>query len=87
MRFRVATLNLEQDHKRWGARRELVQAEIGRLKPDVMAFNEECIPLQSARDPRDATRPNQITRNPGAYSLTQQKVRSVPGHPVAFPIA
>jgi hypothetical protein len=33
MRFRVATLNLEQDHKRWDARRELVEAEIGRLKP------------------------------------------------------
>ena len=55
MRFRVATLNLEQDHKRWDARRELVQAEIGRLKPDIMAFNEVCVPLQSARGLRDAT--------------------------------
>jgi endonuclease/exonuclease/phosphatase family metal-dependent hydrolase len=54
MRFRVATLNLEQDHKRWDARRELIQAEIGRLKPDIMAFNEVCIPLQSARGLRDA---------------------------------
>ena len=35
MRFRVPTLNLEQDHKRWDARRELIQAEIGRLKPDI----------------------------------------------------
>jgi endonuclease/exonuclease/phosphatase family metal-dependent hydrolase len=55
MRFRVATLNLEQDHKRWDARRELVRAEIGRLKPDIMAFNEVCIPRQSARGLRDAT--------------------------------
>ena len=55
MRFRVTTLNLEQDHKRWDARRELVQVEIGRLKPDIMAFNEVCIPRQSARGLLDAT--------------------------------
>jgi endonuclease/exonuclease/phosphatase family metal-dependent hydrolase len=55
MRFRVATLNLEQDHKRWDARCELVRAEIGRLKPDIMAFNEVCVPRQSARGLRDAT--------------------------------
>jgi endonuclease/exonuclease/phosphatase family metal-dependent hydrolase len=55
MRFRVTTLNLEQDHKRWDARRDLVQVEIGRLKPDIMAFNEVCIPRQSARGLRDAT--------------------------------
>ena len=54
MQFRVATLNLEQDHKRWDARRDLINAEIGRLKPDLMAFNEVCIPLQSARGLRDA---------------------------------
>ena len=66
MRFRVATLNLEQDHKRWDARRELIQAEIGRLKPDIMAFNEVCIPLQSARGLRDAT--TALT----GYKLVQQ---------------
>jgi endonuclease/exonuclease/phosphatase family metal-dependent hydrolase len=49
MRFRIATLNLEQDHKRWDARRPLIVAEIARLKPDVMAFNEICVPRQSAR--------------------------------------
>jgi len=49
MRFRVATLNLEQDHKRWDARRPLIAAEIARLKPDVMAFNEICVPRQTAR--------------------------------------
>ena len=66
MRFRVATLNLEQDHKRWDARRELVQAEIGRLKPDIMAFNEVCVPLQSARGPtRDAA--SSLTRRSTRY--------------------
>jgi endonuclease/exonuclease/phosphatase family metal-dependent hydrolase len=49
MRFRIATLNLEQDHKRWDARRPLIVAEIARLKPDVQAFNEICVPRQSAR--------------------------------------
>jgi endonuclease/exonuclease/phosphatase family metal-dependent hydrolase len=68
MRFRVATLNLEQDHKRWDARRGLIQAEIGRLKPDIMAFNEVCIPLQSARGLRDAATALTGTE----YNLVQQ---------------
>lgn len=49
MRFRVATLNLEQDHKRWDARRHLIGAEIANLSPDILALNEVCVPLQSAR--------------------------------------
>src|SRR5262245_19810637 len=49
MRFRVATLNLEQDHKRWEARRELIVEQLGALRPDIMALNEVCIPLQTAR--------------------------------------
>ena len=49
MRFRIATLNLEQDHKRWDARRPLIVAEIARLKPDIQAFNEICVPRQTAR--------------------------------------
>ena len=49
MRFRAATLNLEQDHKRWDARRELVLEQLGTTRPDVMALNEVCIPLQTAR--------------------------------------
>jgi len=72
MQFRVATLNLEQDHKRWAARRHLINAEIGRLKPDLMAFNEVCIPLQSARGLRDAA-----TALTGIeYNLVQQTHRS-----------
>lgn len=49
MRFRVVTLNLEQDHKRWQARRELIADQLCALKPDVLALNEVCVPLQSAR--------------------------------------
>jgi hypothetical protein len=47
--FRVATLNLEQDHKRWDLRRELVIDQLAALRPVVMAFNEICIPLQTGR--------------------------------------
>jgi endonuclease/exonuclease/phosphatase family metal-dependent hydrolase len=54
MRFRIATLNLEQDHKRWAQRRSLVVDGIAALKPDLMAFNEVCVPLRTAHALRDA---------------------------------
>ncbi len=44
MQFRVVTLNLEQDHKRWSDRHSLISAEIAALKPDVTAFNEVSVP-------------------------------------------
>ena len=49
MQFRVTTLNLEQDHKRWDERRELIVAELGELKPDIFAINEICLPRQTGR--------------------------------------
>ena len=49
MGFRIVTLNLEQNHKRWEARRELIVGEMETLKPDVFALNEVCIPLQTGR--------------------------------------
>jgi endonuclease/exonuclease/phosphatase family metal-dependent hydrolase len=49
MTFRVATLNLEQDHKRWDERRALVVDQLTALQPDVIAFNEICMPLQTGR--------------------------------------
>ena len=49
MGFRVTTLNLEQDHKRWDERRELIVEELGTLKPDVFAINEICIRQQTGR--------------------------------------
>jgi endonuclease/exonuclease/phosphatase family metal-dependent hydrolase len=45
----VVTLNLEQDHKRWDLRRELVIDQLAALRPDVIAFNEISIPLQTGR--------------------------------------
>ena len=49
MGFRIATLNLEQDHKRWDDRRALIVEELGDLKPDVFAINEICLPRQTGR--------------------------------------
>src|ERR1043165_4335212 len=74
MQFRVATLNLEQDHKRWDARRPLIVAEIGRLKPDIMAFNEICVSHQTAR----GLRVSAAEATGSDYHLVQQtKVNSL----------
>jgi endonuclease/exonuclease/phosphatase family metal-dependent hydrolase len=68
MAFRAVTLNLEQDHKRWPERRRLVLDEIVRLMPDLIAFNEVCVPLQTARDLAAAA----AERTGIAYNLVQQ---------------
>lgn len=47
--LRVAILNLEQDHKRWEKRRDLIIEELAAIDPDLFAMNEVCIPLQTAR--------------------------------------
>jgi endonuclease/exonuclease/phosphatase family metal-dependent hydrolase len=49
MKLRIATLNLEQDHKRWEKRRELVVAQLKTLDPDILALNEIHIPSQTGR--------------------------------------
>jgi hypothetical protein len=49
MPWRMVTLNLEQNHKRWQARRELVIDQLAALQPDVIALNEICLPLQTGR--------------------------------------
>lgn len=49
MNLRVATLNMEQDHKRWEQRRSLIIEQLAAIDPDLFAMNEVCIPLQTAR--------------------------------------
>lgn len=49
MQFRIVTLNLGQDHKRWKQRRPLILKELRTLKPDIIALNEVSIAEQSAR--------------------------------------
>lgn len=68
MTFRIAFLNLEQDHKRWKDRRHLVVQELATLKPDLFAMNEVCIPKQTGRWlQQEATR---VTGN--RFALVQQ---------------
>src|SRR6185295_15626884 len=68
MQFRVVTLNLEQDHKRWSDRLPLISTEIAGLRPDVIALNEVCVPLQTARLLRDSA----IAATGIPYKLVQQ---------------
>jgi endonuclease/exonuclease/phosphatase family metal-dependent hydrolase len=74
VRFRVVTLNLEQDHKRWEERRFLIVNGMKALQPDVIALNEVSVPRQTAR---------QLKKDIGAawgidYNLVQQtKVNSL----------
>jgi endonuclease/exonuclease/phosphatase family metal-dependent hydrolase len=49
MTFRVAFLNLEQDHRRWLARRHLIVEQHAALNPDIFAMNELSIPRQTGR--------------------------------------
>ena len=49
MPFRIAFLNLEQNHKRWERRRRLIVDELASLDPDIFAMNEVCIPEQTGR--------------------------------------
>jgi endonuclease/exonuclease/phosphatase family metal-dependent hydrolase len=49
MIFRVATLNLEQEHKLWQQRRHLIVGQFAGLGPDVWALNEIHIPTETGR--------------------------------------
>ena len=68
MILRVVTLNLEQNHKCWEARRELIAAELRSLNPDVWALNEIHIPSQSGRWLKQAAEKALGTK----YMLVQQ---------------
>lgn len=49
MSFRVAFLNMEQDHRRWDLRRHLIADQLAELAPDIFAMNEISVPLQTGR--------------------------------------
>lgn len=68
MIVRIATLNLEQNHKRWQARRDLVIQELGELKPDMLALNEIYTPEQTGRWLQRAAADRLHTK----YALLQQ---------------
>ena len=65
---------MEQDHKRWEARRELIAGQLSALKPDVLALNEVCVPRQTARWVQSVAKERMGTD----YALVQQtKVNSL----------
>ena len=66
--LRIATLNLEQDHKLWEARRELIAAQLRDLRPDIWALNEVHIPSETARWLQKAAEKATGTK----YALLQQ---------------
>jgi endonuclease/exonuclease/phosphatase family metal-dependent hydrolase len=68
MKIRVATLNMEQDHKRWEQRRGLIIEQLAAIDPDLFAMNEVCIPLQTARWIQRTMR----ERHGRDYALVQQ---------------
>jgi endonuclease/exonuclease/phosphatase family metal-dependent hydrolase len=49
MTFRLAFLNLEQDHRRWEKRRRLIVDQLTALSPDIFAMNEISVPSQTGR--------------------------------------
>lgn len=68
MKLRIATLNMEQDHKRWSLRRDLIIEGLAAINPDVFAMNEVCFPLQTARWIQQVMR----ERHGRDYALVQQ---------------
>lgn len=68
MILRIATLNLEQDHKCWEARHELIAAQSVELNPDMLALNEIHIPNQTGRWLQRAAAKGLGTK----YTLVQQ---------------
>ena len=68
MILRVATLNLEQNHKRWADRRELIVTQLRELGPDILALNEIHIPSQTGRWLQRAAE----NKNGSQYTAIQQ---------------
>jgi endonuclease/exonuclease/phosphatase family metal-dependent hydrolase len=66
--LRIAALNIEQNHKRWEARRELIAGQLKDLRPDFLALNEIHIPSETGRWLQRAAANLMGTR----YTLLQQ---------------
>ncbi len=49
MALRIATLNIEQNHKCWDSRRELIAEQLKELNPGIQALNEIHVPTQTGR--------------------------------------
>jgi endonuclease/exonuclease/phosphatase family metal-dependent hydrolase len=79
MSFRIATLNLERNEKRWEQRRDLIVQQLGKVRPDVFALNEVWLPAQTGRWLQE-----QAQRKLGLhYALLEQPRAAEPSHPEA----
>jgi endonuclease/exonuclease/phosphatase family metal-dependent hydrolase len=68
MILRIATLNLEQNHKCWQARRQLIVQQLEELSPAMLALNEIYLPEQTGRWLQRSAAERLNTR----YALLQQ---------------
>jgi endonuclease/exonuclease/phosphatase family metal-dependent hydrolase len=79
MGFRIATLNLGRNEKRWEQRRELIVEQLAEVKPGVFSLNETWLTLQTARWLQERAR----TALGINYVLVEQPRAANPGHPEA----
>jgi endonuclease/exonuclease/phosphatase family metal-dependent hydrolase len=77
--FRVATLNLERDEKRWNERRELILQQLGNVRPDVFSLNEVWLPIQTGRWLQEQAQ----TKFALDYQLIEQARADKAAHPEA----
>jgi endonuclease/exonuclease/phosphatase family metal-dependent hydrolase len=79
MSFRIATLNLGRNEKRWEQRRDLIVQQLAAVKPDVFALNEIWLPLQTGRWLQERAR----TELGLSYVLVEQPRAANADHPEA----
>jgi endonuclease/exonuclease/phosphatase family metal-dependent hydrolase len=79
MGFRVATLNLERNEKRWEERRELIVRQLADLKPDILCLNELWLPTQTGKWLQQRAQ-TELGRN---YGLLEQPRAAKASHPEA----
>lgn len=79
MSFRVATLNLERNEKRWIERRELIADQLPKLRPDLLAVNELWLPAETGRWLQEQAQ----TKLGLSYSLFEQPRAAEASHPEA----
>jgi endonuclease/exonuclease/phosphatase family metal-dependent hydrolase len=79
MSFRIATLNLARNEKRWEQRRKLIVQQLAALKPDVLALNELWLPSGTGRWLQERAE-NELGLT---YTLLEQPRAAQPSHPEA----
>jgi endonuclease/exonuclease/phosphatase family metal-dependent hydrolase len=79
MSFRIATLNLARNEKRWEQRRDLIVQQLAEIKPDVFSLNEIWLPLKTGRWLHERAR-TELGVN---YTLAEQPRAASADHPEA----